>query len=123
MSLSRSFSPIRRSRMQFVCLQEHFKSALAIVERAVASTSTLPILNTVLLRACPKRLELSATDLSLSITTHIEAHVIAESALALPAALMLDFVGGLPGERVVAQLHPRTQVLNLACMRFNANIK
>lgn len=115
--------------MQFISSPEQFKSALSTVERAVASTSTLPILNNVLVSArasappSPAQVELSATDLGLSLTTYILAHVMADGAVTVLAHLLLDVVGGLPSERIVAQLHQRTQILNLSCARFSANLK
>jgi DNA polymerase-3 subunit beta len=105
------------------CLQENLHKGLGIVARAVSSRSTLPVLNNILIATDQSRLKLSATDLTISITTWIGAKVEEEGTTTVPARLLTEFVNSLPPERIDMELNVRTQTLNLKCSRFESNIK
>jgi DNA polymerase-3 subunit beta len=109
--------------MKVSCLQENLARGLAIVSRAVATRSTLPVLNNILLSAEQGRLKLAATNLELAITCWIGAKVDEEGATTLPARVLNDFVNSMPPERIEMNLNVKTQTLHLKCARYNANIK
>ncbi|MBM4432050.1 MAG: DNA polymerase III subunit beta, partial [Chloroflexi bacterium] len=109
--------------MRFSCLQENLAKGLAIVGRAVATRSTLPVLSNVLMATDEGRLKLSATNLEVGINCWIGAKVEEDGATTVPARLLIDFVNSLPPERIDAQLVTRTQTLNLKCRNNEANIK
>jgi len=109
--------------MKFSCLQENLAKGLAIVGRAVATRSTLPVLSNILIATDEGRLKLSATNLEVGINCWIGAKVEADGATTVPARLLSDFVNSLPAERIDGQLVSRTQTLNLKCARYEANIK
>jgi len=54
--------------MQVVVLKTHLKEGLEITERAIGKSSSLPILNNVLLSAKNEEVRLAATDLQMGIT-------------------------------------------------------
>ncbi len=109
--------------MKFSCLQENLAKGLAIVGRAVATRSTLPVLSNVLMATDEGRLKLSATNLEVGISCWIGAKVEEDGATTIPARLLSDFVNSLPPERIDAELVTRTQTLNLKCSNYEANIK
>ena len=109
--------------MKFSCLQENLSKGLAIVSRAVATRSTLPVLSNILMATDEGRLKLSATNLEVGINCWIGAKVDEDGATTVPARLLTDFVNSLPPERIDAQLVTRTQTLNLRCANSEANIK
>lgn len=109
--------------MRLICLQDNLSSALSVVEKAVATRSTLPVLSNVYLEAREGRLMLSATNLDISITCWIGASIEEEGATTVPARLFSDFVDSLPSEPVELELIVRTQTLNIRCGRFEANIR
>jgi DNA polymerase-3 subunit beta len=109
--------------MKFSCLQENLAKGLAIVGRAVATRSTLPVLSNILLATDEGRLKLAATNLEVGINCWIGAKVEEDGATTVPARLLTDFVNSLPPERIDAQLVTRTQTLNLHCVNYEANIK
>jgi DNA polymerase-3 subunit beta len=110
-------------RMKVSCLQENLAKGLAIVGRAVATRSTLPVLSNILLSTDGSRLKLSATNLEVGINCWIGAKVEQEGATTVPARLLADFINSLPSERIDLDLITRTQTLNLKSGRFEANIK
>ena len=54
--------------MRLVCLQENLKHGLDVVGRAVATRTTLPITQSVLLTAEDNTIKLSATNLEIAIS-------------------------------------------------------
>ena len=86
--------------MKLSCLQENLARGLATVGRAVASRSTLPITQNVLLRSDQGMLMLSATNLEIAITTWIGAMIEEEGAITVPHRLLADLVSSMPSDRV-----------------------
>jgi len=109
--------------MKLVCMQEDLKRGLAAVGHAVATKSTLPVLANVLLATDEGRLKLTATNLEVGINRWIHAQVTRDGAVAVPAKLLTDVVGGLPNEAVSLSLDQKTQTLRVECGRFVSNIK
>ncbi|MGC1176981.1 MAG: DNA polymerase III subunit beta, partial [Candidatus Saccharimonadales bacterium] len=83
--------------MKLQVTQENLNRALGSVARVANSRSTLPILSNVLIKTENNRLSLSATNLDIAITHYIGAKVGKEGSITVPARLMQDFIGSLPG--------------------------
>lgn len=109
--------------MKISCLQENLARGLAIVGRAVATRSPLPILSNILLESDGGRLRLATTNLEIGVNCWIGAHVEEEGCITVPARLLTEFVNSLPAGQIDMELNARTQTLNLKCARFEANIK
>jgi DNA polymerase-3 subunit beta len=105
------------------CLQENLARGLAVVGRAVATRSPLPILSNILLETDQGRLRLAATNLEIGINCWIGARIEEEGSITVPARLLTEFVNSLPPGQIDMELTRRTQTLNLKCARFEANIK
>ena len=108
--------------MRLSCLQENLARGLSVVGRAVASRSTLPITQNVLLSTEQSMLKISATDLSMAMTTWIGAQVEEEGAITVPARLLTDFVNTLPPERIDIEVTSQPIGLNVKCVSFESNI-
>jgi len=108
--------------MKLSCLQENLNRGLSVVGRAVATRTTLPITNNVLLVTDQSRLKLVATNLEMAISCWIGAKVEEEGAITVPARLLTEFISSLPGEKVDINLSPKTKTLELKCARFEARI-
>ena len=108
--------------MKLSCLQENLNWGLSVVGRAVATRTTLPITNNVLLTVDQSRLKLAATNLEMAISCWIGAKVEEEGAITVPARLLAEFISSLPSDRVDISLSPRTKTLGLKCARFEARI-
>ncbi|MFC2071170.1 DNA polymerase III subunit beta [Chloroflexota bacterium] len=108
--------------MKLSCIQENLSRGLGVVGRAVATRTTLPITNNVLLATDQSRLKLVATNLEMAISCWIGAKVEEEGAITLPARLLAEFVNSLPNDRIDINLSPRTKTLGLKCARFEARI-
>lgn len=108
--------------MRLSCLQENLARGLSVVGRAVATRSTLPITQNVLLSTEQSMLKISATDLNMAMTTWIGAQVEEEGSITVPARLLSDFVNSLPPERIDIEATAQPVGLNLKCVSIESNI-
>ena len=86
--------------MHLNCLQENLSHGLGVVGRAVATRTTLPITQHVLLTTDGGRLKLSATNLEIAVSTWVGAEILEEGSLTVPARLLTDFVNSLPRQPI-----------------------
>jgi DNA polymerase III subunit beta len=108
--------------MKLSCLQENLNWGLGIVGRAVATRTTLPITNNILLETDQSRLKLVATNLEMAISCWIGAKVEEEGTITVLAKLLTEFVGSLPKDQVEMSMAPKTKTLTLHCARYDARI-
>ena len=86
--------------MKVFCSQRDLESSLNVVNKAISSNNTLPVLNNILVKAEGKKLYFSATNLEIAISCYIEADVRAEGAITVPAKLITSYVSLLSDEKV-----------------------
>ena len=117
--------------MKLSCLQENLARGLGVVGRAVASRSTLPITQNVMLSSDQGMLRLSATNLEIAITTWIGAMIEEEGAITVPHRLVTDLVNSLPSDRIDLDLRGPDpddpdagggSVLHISCGRSRTHI-
>lgn len=109
--------------MRLSCLQENLSRGLSIVGRAVATRTTLPITQNVLMSTDQKFLKLSATNLEIAISTWIRmGNLEEEGAITVPARMLTEFVSSLPPKEIEVDSTTQPNVLALKCARFKANI-
>ena len=70
--------------MKLAISKEQLIQGLQAVQNIVSTRTTLPVLSNVLLRAEGKRLDLTATDLDVTISSSVEANVEKAGAVTLP---------------------------------------
>lgn len=83
--------------MKFTTTQKQLNNALSLVNRAVASRPTHPILANIKLQAEGDRIVLEAFDNSLGIRTSFEAEITESGVTTLPASLLSAIVSKLEG--------------------------
>ena len=108
--------------MKLSCHQEKLNRGLGIVGRAVATRSTLPITQNILLSAEKSRLKLVATNLEMASTCWIGAEVKKEGDITVPARLLIDFVSSLPNDLIEINLPTNSRILELKSGHFQAHI-
>ena len=108
--------------MKLSCLQGNLNKGLSVVSRAVATRSTLPITQNILLTAEQSRLKLAATNLEMATTSWISAKVEEEGTITIPARLLIDFVNSLPDELIEINLPTDSHILKLESGRSRAHI-
>ncbi len=106
--------------MKLSCLQENLNKGLGIIGRAVASRTTLPITQNVLISTDESQLKLAATNLEIAISCWIGAKIESEGSITLPARVLTEFVGSLPSDIISLSLKHHT--MELKCGRYEARI-
>jgi DNA polymerase-3 subunit beta len=106
--------------MKLSCLQENLNKGLGIIGRAVASKTTLPITQNVLLTTDQSQLKLAATNLEIAISCWIGAKIENEGSITIPARVLTEFVGSLPSDIISLDLKHHT--LEIKCGRYEARI-
>jgi DNA polymerase-3 subunit beta len=101
--------------VKVTCAKEELTQALSVVGRAVSTRATVQVLGGVLLRASEGRMELSATDMELSLRLAVEAQVEGGGAVVAPGRLLVDLARLLPESEVVLEHRPEHGVLEVTC--------
>lgn len=86
--------------MNITIAKEQIQTGLQIVQNAVAGRSNMPILSNVLLNAEGDTLELTGTDLDMTVSCKVKAQVNEQGKTTLPAKRLLSIVRELPGTEV-----------------------
>src|SRR6516225_3608208 len=86
--------------MNLTISKEQIISGLQAVQNVVSTRTTLPILSNVLLRAEGERLELTATDLDVTISCAVEAKVKKAGATTIPVKRLFGIVRELANAEV-----------------------
>src|SRR3954469_21669801 len=86
---------------------------LQTVTRAASTRSAVQALSGVQLIAQGGSIELRATDMEIGLRVPLEGEVVRDGAAVLPARLLGDVGGALPGEGVSLELRPAEQDVEL----------
>lgn len=89
--------------MKITVLKDNFKDGLAVVERVTTKSTSLPILNNILVVAGKNKLELLGTDLEIGIRYQILAKTEQEGSVAIPAKFLSQFISLLPENQLTLE--------------------
>jgi DNA polymerase-3 subunit beta len=103
--------------MNLTIAKEQLLSGLQAVQNIVGARTTLPILSNVLLRADGSRLELTATDLDVTITSGVEATVKKPGATTLPVKKLV----GIARELTNSEIEMDVDEKNLCSLRSGSS--
>ena len=106
--------------MKLQCTQENLDKALSNISRAVASRTTLPITQNVLLKANNGKLQLSATNLEMAINTWIGCEISDEGETTIPARIFTDLIKSYPNDNIDLNLNNNNLIIK--CGPFNSNL-
>lgn len=109
--------------MKIICTQENLNKSIAIAEKAIGKSFTLPILQNILISAESGNsyIKLSATDLEVGIEVQIPAKVDQEGAITIPARLFSGFIRTLPQDNI--EITENNKSVLIKCKNFKSTIK
>jgi DNA polymerase-3 subunit beta len=96
---------------------------LQTVSRVASTRSALQALSGVQLITATDGSELRATDMDIGLRVPLEAEVIREGSVVLPARLLLDVVRSLPASQVSVELRSSEQDVELLCASATFHIR
>lgn len=82
--------------MNFTCDQKKFLEVILTVQKAVSGRTSKPILEGILIETQKDMLKFVGTDLELGIESYIEANILSEGSVVIPAKLLTELVRKLP---------------------------
>jgi DNA polymerase-3 subunit beta len=108
--------------LEFTCSKDKLSSALGVIQGVVSTRATLPILANVLIEASDGFIELTATDLELSLKTRLEIDILEEGSITVPAKKLNDIVNGLDADEEIV-IKTEDQKMNLKCESAEFNLQ
>ena len=112
--------------MEIVCQQSDLNIAIQLVNKAVASRPTHPILSNILFTAdeVTNKISLTGFDLNLGIQTSFDANVNKSGAITIPSKILSEIVSKLPSESpVTLKVEEDTENILLKSDRGSFNLK
>ncbi|MGC8743886.1 MAG: DNA polymerase III subunit beta [Verrucomicrobiia bacterium] len=89
--------------MNITITKDQIQAGLMVVQNAVSSRSSLPILSNVLLKAEGELLELTASDLDMTVTCSVKAVVNQPGATTLPAKRLFQIIKEMPNSDLIIE--------------------
>lgn len=86
--------------MKLECLKEKLHSAISLAEKMTGKNLSLPILNSVILKADKRSLVVQATNLELGIEINLPCRIFKDGLVAVPGAVLLGFLSNINEETV-----------------------
>jgi len=112
--------------MEIVCQQSELNIAIQLVNKAVASRPTHPILSNILFTAdeVTNKISLTGFDLNLGIQTSFDANVDKSGAITIPSKILSEIVSKLPNESpVTLKVEEDSENILLKSDRGSFNLK
>ncbi|HBI00451.1 MAG TPA: DNA polymerase III subunit beta [Flavobacterium sp.] len=89
--------------MKIIITQENLRNSLAVVSRVVGSSSTLPILNNIMLETDNGLLKVSGTNLETGISTYVRCSVEKEGGVCIGVKTITDLINSLPSGNITLE--------------------
>ncbi|HJU48606.1 MAG TPA: DNA polymerase III subunit beta [Gaiellaceae bacterium] len=110
------------SDLRITCERAAFVDALSTVARAVSSRTNVHVLAGVLVQPAGDGLELAATDMELSLRTHVAAQVEGDGAVVVPGRLLTDVARLLPDDSLTLAYRPEDGVAELTSGPYQSRL-
>lgn len=107
--------------MNIICTQENLKIGLATVGRIISSSTTLPILNNILVKTEKGLLKISSTNLEVAIITHIRCKVVEDGEVTVSCKTLTDLINNLPNKNI--NLAAKNNQLEVEAENYHTSIK
>jgi DNA polymerase-3 subunit beta len=96
------------------CSKDDLVARLGVVSRGLSARPSVQIFGGMLLQASGDQLELSATDMELSVRAQLEVEVLGEGSAAVPGRLLTDIVRLLPGSELELEYQSEENTLRVS---------
>ncbi|MBI5701511.1 DNA polymerase III subunit beta [Candidatus Saganbacteria bacterium] len=106
--------------MEFIINKSELSYGVSLVERVVATRSTLPIIGNILFEVTKSGLKLSANNLEMGIEVTLKAKVLKEGSILIPAKTLSGIVSKLPDDDISFKLKDKGLIgINYKKSNFN----
>ena len=109
--------------MKFIVEKENLLNGIRIVERATSQKAVQPVLNNILIETLENnQIKLTATDLVLTVITKVEAQVLEEGKITLPAKKLNEIISKLNNDLVTFETEEGSSNVNITCKKSKFEI-
>lgn len=89
--------------MKVQLLADNLQKKLLFINHAITTKSHLPILQNILLETENGKLSIYATDLEIGIKTQVEADIVEEGGITIPAKVFIELINSLSSEKLTLE--------------------
>jgi DNA polymerase-3 subunit beta len=107
--------------MEFKCAKNDLYQGVQSVERIVSTRSTLPIIGNILLEATKSKLKISANNLEIGMEVFVNAEIIEDGAILVPAKIFSGIVSKLPDTDITVKTMDKG-IVKISYKQSNFNI-
>jgi len=107
--------------MKVICSKENLLDGINIVQKAVSSKTTLPILEGILIEA-ESKLKLTGNDLEIGIECYVDADIRDPGSIVLNSRMFGDIIRRLPDSEVLLEVNENNNVI-IECENSHFEIK
>lgn len=115
-------SGISTKGLKFSVNKESFYNGLNAVIKAVSSRGIQPVLSNILIETKENKIRMCATDLDISIEVNVEANIVEDGSITLPAKKILEIVSKLPDEIISFNLNDENNLMKIVCKNTKFDI-
>lgn len=109
--------------MRFETTKAKLQDGLGTISGAVSSSSSLEVLEHVLLQAEEDKLKLKATDLELSLETSIDVNISQTGSCSVPAQKFQNLIQALPSSKTSVEFEVSNEQMDITVSETNANFQ
>ena len=106
--------------MNIIINQKKLSQAVKNAERIISRNSSLPILQTLLLRAEKESLKVSATNLEIGVNYYVGAKINEPGIISVPAKIFSDFISNVQDEKL--EISTKGNVMNINSDKYKTQI-
>ena len=106
--------------MKLQILQENLAKAISLASRFTTSRAQLPILGNILLTASKTKLNVSSTNLEISVSTSVGAKIEKDGEISIPSKIISEVVQNLPKETL--ELESEKEHLKISSSAFSSDV-
>lgn len=108
--------------MEFNTKKEEILNTLQIVQNAISTKNTLPILSNLLIEALDNDIKVTATDLDLGISSTIPSKAKTMGSITIPAKKLIDIIKELPENQPISVQLKKNNTIIINCGKVNFKI-
>ena len=107
--------------MKIVCNKSDLNLAVSIVNKAIPTRTTMPILECIYIDATADVIKFTANDMELGIETIVQGEIVERGSIAIDAKMFADIIRKLPDSEVTIETD-NNFVANITCEKSDINI-
>src|ERR1700733_1647262 len=107
--------------MKLIAIQSNIQEAIAVIDRAVGTNVSLPLLKNFLIKAENNLVSFIATNLEIATTFRVSGKIIEDGSVTVPMGLFSSIIGNIKSDRLNFEVKGNT--LEIKTDNYNATVQ